>query len=188
MLVHAKHRWPKAINAHLWPYALHVANQVHMHLPTRNGQGQLDLFSQISSTLTPKYFHPFGCPVYVLTKPDEKGSKWEKQSWIGINLGNSPTHAGSISLVLNIETGLVSPQFHVKFNDPFNTVLAQQLQIRWQQRTRFTKSDKPAPTEPPVPDMYLLPLQETRQTGCQVVLNSTLPNDCCYQQVAYSAN
>jgi hypothetical protein len=146
------------------------------------------LFSQILSTLTLKYLHPFGCPVYVLTKPDEKGSKWEERSRIGINLGNSPTHAGRVSLVLNIETGLVSPQFHVEFDDLFNTVPTQQLQIRWQQRTRFMKSDELAPTEPPVPDMYLLPLQETRQTGCQVVLNLTLPSYCCYQEVAYLVN
>ncbi len=26
MLIHAQHRWPKAIDAHLWPYALTVAN------------------------------------------------------------------------------------------------------------------------------------------------------------------
>ncbi|KAI2513038.1 hypothetical protein MHU86_1329 [Fragilaria crotonensis] len=29
MLIHAQHRWPKAIDAHLWPYALRVANEVH---------------------------------------------------------------------------------------------------------------------------------------------------------------
>jgi hypothetical protein len=127
--VHAKHRWPKAINAHLWPYALQVANQVHMHSPTRNGQAPLDLFSQIASTSTPKYFHPFGCPVYVLTKPNGKGSKWEERSRIRINLGTLPTHACSVSLVLSIKTGLVSPQFHVKFNNMFETVPTQHLQI-----------------------------------------------------------
>jgi hypothetical protein len=136
-----------------------------MHSPLRNGKAPLDLFSQVASTSTPKYFYPFGCPVYVLTKPDGKGLKWEEQACIGINLGNSPTHARSVSLVLNIETGLVSPQFHVKFDDMFETVSSQQLQIKWQQRTGFKKSDEPAPKEPPVPDMYLLPLQETKQTA-----------------------
>ncbi len=29
MLIHAEHRWPKAIDAHLWSYALRVANEVH---------------------------------------------------------------------------------------------------------------------------------------------------------------
>jgi hypothetical protein len=29
MLIHAQYRWPKAIDAHLWPYALRVANEVH---------------------------------------------------------------------------------------------------------------------------------------------------------------
>ncbi|KAI2511676.1 hypothetical protein MHU86_2742 [Fragilaria crotonensis] len=34
MLIHAQHRWPKAIDAHLWPYALRVANEVHNSTPT----------------------------------------------------------------------------------------------------------------------------------------------------------
>ncbi|KAI2498353.1 hypothetical protein MHU86_16164 [Fragilaria crotonensis] len=34
MLIHAQHRWPKAIDAHLWPYALRVANEIHNSTPT----------------------------------------------------------------------------------------------------------------------------------------------------------
>jgi len=34
MLIHAQHRWPKAIDAHLWPYALRVANEVHNSTPS----------------------------------------------------------------------------------------------------------------------------------------------------------
>ena len=37
-------------------------------------------------------------------------------------MGRSPCHAGSVSLVLNLKTGLISPQFHVIFDDEFTTV------------------------------------------------------------------
>jgi hypothetical protein len=40
---------------------------------------------------------------------------------VGINLGISPTHARSVALVLILKTGLVSPQFHVKHDDLFET-------------------------------------------------------------------
>jgi hypothetical protein len=39
----------------------------------------------------------------------------------GINLGISPTHARSVALVLSLRTGLVSPQFHVKHHNLFET-------------------------------------------------------------------
>jgi hypothetical protein len=168
MLVHAKHRWPQAINAHLWPYALCMANDVHMHAPLRNGKAPLDLFSQVASTTAiPKHFHSFGCPVYVLSNTMQgggKGSKWDERARVGIYLGNSPSHACSISLVLNTDTKMVSPQFHVKFDDLFKMVSSLKLQVQWHKRTSFTKSDEPAPTEPPIPDTYQLPLQATLQS------------------------
>ena len=33
MLIHANRRWPTAINAHLWPYALRMANEVYNVTP-----------------------------------------------------------------------------------------------------------------------------------------------------------
>jgi hypothetical protein len=48
--------------------------------------------------------------------------KWEPRSRLGIYVGNSPSHAGSVALVLNPRTGHVSPQYHVAFDDLFMTV------------------------------------------------------------------
>ena len=48
--------------------------------------------------------------------------KWEPRARLGIYLGHSPAHAGSVALVMNPKTGLVSPQFHVVFDDTFSTV------------------------------------------------------------------
>ena len=37
-------------------------------------------------------------------------------------MDHSPAHAGSVALVVNPKTGLISPQFHVMFDDNFSTV------------------------------------------------------------------
>ena len=48
--------------------------------------------------------------------------KWKQRARLGIYLGPSPSHAWTVALVLNPRTGHVSPQFHVKFDDFFETV------------------------------------------------------------------
>ena len=71
-------------------------------------------------------FHTFGCPCYVLgsqLQSNPKGvPKWEPWARLGVYLGRSPAHVGNVALVLNPKTGLVSPQFHVVFDDGFTTV------------------------------------------------------------------
>ena len=67
------------------------------------------------------------CPVYVLDARSQSTGgpgppKWEPRSRIGVYLGHSPFHAGSVALVFNPKTGWVSPQYHVVFNDTFSTV------------------------------------------------------------------
>ena len=39
MLLHASHRWPKAINIHLWPYALRLAAHIRNHVPRESEGG-----------------------------------------------------------------------------------------------------------------------------------------------------
>ena len=41
-----------------------------------------------------------------------------------MNMGLSPSHASTVPCVLNLETGAISPQFHVIFDDWFATVPA----------------------------------------------------------------
>ena len=49
-------------------------------------------------------------------------SKWEAHSRAGIYIGYSPNHVGTVSLVLHLQTGHISPQFHLVFDDEFTTV------------------------------------------------------------------
>ena len=57
-------------------------------------------------------------------------------------LGLSPKHARSVALVLNLQTGMVSPQFHTKCDDLFETVSGfdGDQNVRWQYVTKFRKS------------------------------------------------
>jgi len=48
--------------------------------------------------------------------------KWDPRSRLGVYLGHSPCHAGSVTLVLNPKTMYVSPQFHVVIDDKFSIV------------------------------------------------------------------
>ena len=48
--------------------------------------------------------------------------KWDPRARLGVNLGPSPFHARNVYLVLNVTSGLVSPQYHVSFDDFFETV------------------------------------------------------------------
>ena len=108
----------------LWP--LRHANDVANATP-RKGQelSPLELFSRVQITPKFRHFHACGCPTYVLDNALQSGQgapKWKERSRLSVYLGPSPNHARSTALVLNPRTGHVSPQFHVKFNDFFETV------------------------------------------------------------------
>jgi hypothetical protein len=64
---------------------------------------------------------------------------------IGLNLGLSPTHACNLHLVLSLTTGLVSPQFHVQFDDFFKTckygVTDAGLSSTWQRLVGFKQGN-----------------------------------------------
>ena len=47
--------------------------------------------------------------------------RWSPRARLGLNLGPSPIHARNVYLVLNLITGCVSPQYHCRFDDFFET-------------------------------------------------------------------
>ena len=126
MLLLAKHNWPAAITAHLWPFALVYASVIRgSTLREGDNRTPLQIFLNTSDTPDINQFHTFGCPVYNLEPQLQSGNplpnKWCDRSRVGIFLGLSREHASSVSLVLNPDTGLVSPQFHVKHDEKFET-------------------------------------------------------------------
>lgn len=100
------------------------------------------MFSESRVAPNLKHYHTFGCPVYVLdsdlqSKNSQK-TKWEDRSRVGIHVGISPHQASTVAMVLNLETGLTTPQFHVVFDDRFETIRTNPLLnklSKWQQKT-----------------------------------------------------
>jgi hypothetical protein len=92
-----------------------------------------------------KHHHAFGCPVFVLENDLAAGSSilhWSPRVHLGVNLGSSPSHARNVYLVLNLHTGFVSPQYHCRFDDFFETVRHRgpdvSVPTAWQQQSGLT--------------------------------------------------
>ena len=147
-LLHAMNRWPSAVSIHLWPYALRFANDTYNAAPSiKSGRTPLESFSNTRVHPQVLNFHPPFCPVYVLHSGLQGGggkrpNKWVRRSRTAVYLGSSPRHARSVALVLSLLSGYVSPQFHLKFDDFFETVQdAKSLpQSKWQALSGFVTS------------------------------------------------
>ena len=125
LLLHAKRFWPEAIGTILWPFTIKAAEdrRNHLHLDDK-GKTPIQKWSNVYHDINISTWHTFGCPVYVLENAAADGMtpKWNPRARVGIYLGHSPCHAGSVAMVLNPRTLHVSPQYHVVFDDTFSTV------------------------------------------------------------------
>ena len=148
ILLDAKAKWPSAIHQSLWPYALRYANHLHQAKPSPKAHdtkhSPLELFSNSPVRPNLTHFHPFGCPTYLLHDKLQQQNhldRWAPRAHLGINLGFSPTHARTVNLILNPQTGLCSPQYHCQFDDLFTTVDEPRNKAfhhgTWQHKTRF---------------------------------------------------
>ena len=111
------------------PFALVAAADImnNLYIDMHVQTPEMKFSKTIGSSTRLSHFHTFGCPVYILyarLKSVGGGGppKWDPRAHLGIYLGHSPSHAGSVALVMNPKTGLVSPRFHLVFDDNFETV------------------------------------------------------------------
>jgi hypothetical protein len=126
MLLHATVRWKDQVSPTLWPMAVDYAVYLYNHLPNDKGIAPADVFTGSQS---PRHkirdLHVWGCPTYVLDPTLQQGQKlprWQPRSRQGMFLGLSPKHSSDVPLILNLQTGSISPQFHVVFDDHFSSV------------------------------------------------------------------
>ena len=168
MMIHHHRRWNMGGTVHLWPYALKMANDAINETPNlkdKEGRSPLQMFSNSDVQLHEKHWAPFGCPVYVLDRSLQGEprihNKWEYRSRVGIYLGRSPNHGRNIALVLDRKTGLVSPQFHVKFDRSFQTIKEDRFDTLWQMKAGFygTKSGSKRKNGSKDPSIYEQPTQ-----------------------------
>ena len=64
---------------------------------------------------------------------------------MGMNLGPSPNHAPLVHMILSMQNGHISPQFHVHFDDIFETLndKANVPPSRWQAKTGLANLQTP---------------------------------------------
>ena len=126
LLLHAKRHWPAMISVVLWPFAYKNAEFMYNHFHLDNkGRSPLEKFCKTNMKMELKDVHTFGCPCFILDKELQTENmlpKWDPRSRLGVYLGHSPCHTGSVALVLNPKTLHISPQFHVACDDRFLTV------------------------------------------------------------------
>ncbi|KAI2497837.1 hypothetical protein MHU86_16671 [Fragilaria crotonensis] len=167
MLMHANTRWSDAITANLWPYAIRYANEAINHTPSMQDthrRSPMEIFSNSKVATNPKHWKPFGCPTYVLSNELQSNRpfhKWSQRSKAGIYLGRLPQHGRNVALVMDRDTALVSPQFHVAYDATFDTVRGIQTKSSWQLRAGFVSSQK----EPTTKDTTSPPNQRASMAG-----------------------
>lgn len=126
LLVSANQTWPEAIKLALWPFALKEAERVFNELRLdESGLTPIERFARTRKKVELKHEHPLFCPVFALDATLQGGNslpRWDPRSRAGVYLGRSKHHASDVALVLNLETGNVSPQYHLTFDDKFSTV------------------------------------------------------------------
>jgi hypothetical protein len=120
--------WPARCNLNLCALAMDYAIWIYNRTP-RESLGGMTPDEAWSSTRSDhedlKRAHVFGCLVYALDPDLQDGKsipKWNSRSRQGMFAGFSSEHSSLVPLVLNLETGYISPQYHIIFDDSFHTV------------------------------------------------------------------
>ena len=127
MMLHAALQWPSVADQTLWPLALSHAAYLHNQtLTPESGLSPMEIWSWSKSDHHDLWtVHPWGCPAYVLDPKLCEGSKipkWAPCSCHGQYMGHSAIHASSVGLVRHLQTGHILPQFHMVYDDYFETV------------------------------------------------------------------
>jgi hypothetical protein len=127
MMLHVAIHWPEQSDLRLWPFALSYAVFLYNRMPSRDsGLAPIEVFC--GTKLDPRVLRNarvWGCPAYVLNPSLQDGKKipkWQPRSRRGQFLGFSDQHSSTIGLIRNLQTGAILPQFHVVYDDFFNTI------------------------------------------------------------------
>ncbi len=73
-----------------------------------------------------QHAHVWGCPVFVLDpclQDGKKIPKWNRRAQLAQFVGLSPEHSTLVANVRHLQTNHVSPQFHLVYDDNFETIL-----------------------------------------------------------------
>ena len=129
-MIHAAMHWGEddSGDISLWPFAVDHAAWLYNRLPQRrSGITPIEFATRCKTDHKDLLrTHVWGCPVFVLDpklQDNRKLPKWQKRARMGQFLGFSRQHSSTVALVRNLHTNYVSLQYHVVFDDNFQTVL-----------------------------------------------------------------
>jgi hypothetical protein len=57
------------------------------------------------------------------------GRRWQPRSWKSIFMGFNNLHSSKVPLILNLQTEIITPHYHVVFDDFFSKVLSSEIDI-----------------------------------------------------------
>ena len=144
MLIHSNKWWTNAILTEICPYVVRMACDVINESPNikdPSSKSPEQILSSSELQLNTKHWETFVCPYYVLeiAISNIRGihKKCKHHSQVGIYIGRYLQHAQNLLLILNQNTVLVSPQFHVKFNLRFFTVKEDNIKAHFQVKYVF---------------------------------------------------
>jgi len=128
MMLHAILHWPETTNLELWPFAMNHAAYLWNKMPQKDTLlSPMEIFAGAKSPsgMLLQRTHVWGCSCYVLDPKLQDGRKipkWTPRARCGQFLGFSPQHSSMVGRILNLDSGAVSPQFHVVYDDLFSMV------------------------------------------------------------------
>ncbi len=132
-MVHASLHWTDrgSDDILLWPFAVKHAIWLYNRVPNRlSGLTPLELLMKTKADYCDLLrAHVWGCPAIVLEpqlQHDQKLPKWNRRAQVGHFLGYSDEHSSLTANVGHLSMSYVSPQFHVVFDDLFETVVLPQ--------------------------------------------------------------
>ena len=98
ILLRAKRHWKEAIVTILWSFALKAVEDIRNHLKLDiKGWVPIHNYSKVFTNVEIKHW-------YNAKTQSGHLPKWEPKARVGIYLGHSPCHAGSVALALNLKT------------------------------------------------------------------------------------
>ncbi len=130
-MVHSSLHWSEhgVDDISLWPFAFKHAVWLHNRVPNReSGLTPMELVTkQKADHLDILRTHVWGCPAFVLDPKLQNGQKlpkWNRRYRLGQFLGYSEDHSSLVANIRHLQTGYVSPQYHVLYDDLFQTVFS----------------------------------------------------------------
>ncbi len=147
LLIHAAMRYPDVITSELWPFALEYSAYLWNITPKLQQLSPEEVFyGSKTDYYELRNAHVWGCPTYTLNYRLQNGQKipkWEPRARRGVFLGISKQHSSNVPQVLHLSTGAILPQYHIVFDDFFQTVSSTEVDVpqSWENLFNYSVAD-----------------------------------------------